>query len=283
MTSKSILGTVMAVLIATASVAGQPPTRLPTHSGGQLKAEFDLKEERDEKYEDLLRVSVKVSVQGSAGSGTICHYDPESGMAYILSCGHLWSGDRSYDPSNPSRAKITVWYQEGSRLNRPATYEAEALFWSNSRGHDVSLLRFRPDWTPRYAQIVPATYIKPGTRLNSMGCDGGGEVARYEVVVDEGGGMDIVTRLNSPRPGRSGGGLLTDDCLIVGVCWGTSDTSSGDGTGFFTPLASCRETFKKSGFEWLFNPLSDARAIPIVDRDHPAKSLDLHYLPLPIR
>lgn len=282
MKRNSLLGMVLVVLVATAAF-GQPPPSLPIYRGGQLKSECSLKEERDERFHDLLRVSVKVSVQGSAGSGTICHYDPASGLAYIISCGHLWSGDRPYDPSSPVPAKITVWYHDGPRLDRPATYDAEALFWSNSRGRDVSLLRFRPDWTPRCALIAPIASIEPGTRLNSMGCDGGKEVARYEVVVAEVNGTDIVTKVNSPRPGRSGGGLLTDECLIVGVCWGTSDTSSGDGIGFFTPLASCRKVFEKSGFAWLLDSHSDARSIPIVDRDEPAKSLGSHYLPIPMR
>lgn len=282
MKRNSLLGAVLAVLLAASTALGQPPPSLPVYRGGQLKSECSLKEERDERYQDLLMVSVKVSVQGSAGSGTICHYDPVSGLAYVVSCGHLWSGDRNYEPLNPLRAKIIVWYHDGARLERPASYDAEALFWSNSRGRDVSLLSFRPDWTPRCARVAPVAFLEPGTRLNSMGCDGGKEVARYEVVVGKGNGTDIVTRLNSPRPGRSGGGLLTDEGLIVGVCWGTSDTTSGDGTGFFTPLASCREVFGRNGFGWLLDSPSEARCIPIVDMDIPARKPEAHYLPLPL-
>jgi hypothetical protein len=242
-----------------------------------------LEEHRNEKYVELLRVSVKVSVSGGSGSGTICHYDPSTGWAHVISCGHLWSGNRDYNPSSKSSAKVTVWYQDGKRLESPKTYDAEALFWSNSRGHDVSLLRFRPDWDAKYAPIAPSFSHERGFVLNSMGCDGGREVARYEVRIDSYSHPDIRTSLNSPRPGRSGGGLLTDDGTLVGICWGTSDVSSGDGTGFFTPLGSIRTVFERNGHGWLLDFAWDARKIPVFDHDQPGRKYERHFVPVPFR
>ena len=48
-----------------------------------------LIEQRDPKYIDFLSSSVKISVSGGSGSGTICYYDPEENWAYVISCGHL--------------------------------------------------------------------------------------------------------------------------------------------------------------------------------------------------
>lgn len=255
----------------------------PVYRGLPLSRECVVKEQRDDRYQNLLRVSVKVSVNGGAGSGTICHYDPSDGLAYVISCGHLWSGDKKYDPNDVGKARITVWYHEGPRLDRPASYDAEVLFWSNRKGHDVSLLRFRPDWKAPFAPIAPDFVLQEGTVLNSMGCDEGREVARYEVVVSSSKGQDLTTRLNSPRPGRSGGGLLTDEGMLVGICWGTSDTSSGDGTGFFTPLSAIEKVFRENDHVWLLETLSCARSIPVVDEEDPSAKYDQQYLPLPLR
>jgi hypothetical protein len=253
----------------------------PIFRGTPLPDACALEEQRDERYADLLRVSVKVSVSGGSGSGTICHYDPSTGWAHVISCGHLWSGNRDYSPSSKIPAKITVWYQNGPRLDSPKSYEAEALFWSNTRGYDVSLLRFRPDWPTKYAPISTSFSYEKRTVLNSMGCDGAREVARYEVEVEAYVHPDLRTSRNSPRPGRSGGGLLTNDGVLVGICWGTSDTSSGNGTGFFTPLESIRKVFERNQHGWLLEILWDARRIPVLDRQNPDRKYDAHFVPVP--
>jgi len=237
-----------------------------------------LHEQRNEKYVDLLSASVKISVDGSAGSGTICYYDQDSGFAYVISCGHLWSGDKNYDPKSHGKAKITTWYHNELKLQSPKSYDAQVLFWSNQRGFDSSLMRFKPDWIPDYFPISSKFEVSKGMNLNSLGCDGGHEVARYGVRVIEYKEPDILTELNSPRPGRSGGGLLSEDEL-VGICWGTSDTVSGEGTGYFTPLSSIRTVFTRNKHEWLLNVKK--RGYPIYDWSDPSRKYDMHFVPVP--
>jgi hypothetical protein len=238
-------------------------------------------EQRDDKYIKFLSASVKISVNGAAGSGTICYYDANSNWAYVLSCGHLWEGDKNYDPKRPEKAKIVVWYHNEKRLPEPKNYEAEALFWSNKRGYDASLVRFKPDWTPVYFPIASHFHETKGTLLNSMGCDGGKEVARYEVKFVEKRPPDLITELNSPRPGRSGGGLLTDEGKLVGVCWGTSDISSGNGIGYFTPISSIKKVLTSNRHEWLLNVQKEIETIEIYDWDNPSKKYDRHFVPVP--
>lgn len=258
----------------------KPPAR-PIYKESSPQSLCELKEQRDEKYWPLLRSSVKIAVQASSGSGTICHYDESTGWAYVISCGHLWSGNKRYESNKPSKAKVIVWYKESSRMESSVAYEAEALFWSNTRGKDVSLLRFKPDWNASFAPIARDFLPKEGETLNSMGCDGGKEVARYEVVVKQIKGIDLITTRNSPRPGRSGGGLLTDDCRLVGVCWGTSDPSSGDGIGYFTPLVAIVEVFEENEHSWLLNSVFSALEIPVLDHDNPSSKYDRHFVPTP--
>jgi hypothetical protein len=276
-----LLGVVLALSWASSATASPVAPEHPLYRESCSYSPCILNEQRDERFQNLLIVSVRISVHGAAGSGTICHYDRETGWAYVISCGHLWSGDMNYSPNGMERAKITTWYQDGPRLASPASYEAEVLFWSNKRGQDVSLLRFKPDWECSFAPISMGASTKVGMHLNSMGCDGGKEVARYEVVVKSTEGADLVTRLNSPRPGRSGGGLLTDDGLLVGVCWGTSDVSSGDGIGFFTPISAISEVFTKNEHAWLLSSAFDPAAIPVVDRENPEARYDRHFVPRP--
>lgn len=282
MKRNSIFGWVLlAATLTIVDAHAQPVYPIYRHSLAPETCVLD--EQRDEKYAHLLRVSVKVSARGSAGSGTICHFDPQTGWAHVISCGHLWSGEKRYDPSSSVRAKITVWYHSGLKLDAPRSYDAEVLFWSNTRGYDVSLLRFRPDWQAEYAPIASSFAPQVGLALNSMGCDGGGEVARYEVRVESFASPDIRTKKNSPRPGRSGGGLIDDSGRLVGVCWGTTDTSSGEGTGFFTPIDSIRTVFSKNGHDWLLEVALDARSIPVVDHDSPTARHGMYFIPMPLR
>lgn len=238
-------------------------------------------EQRDSRFYKLLGVSVKINVDGASGSGTICHYDEASGYAHVISCGHLWSGNMDYSPKAPRpKAKIVTWYKNSSKLVSPETFEAEVLFWSNDRGYDVSLLKFKPDWVPAFAPIDESFRLKSGLDLNSLGCDGGGEVARYEVTFERFANPDIITSKNSPRPGRSGGGLITDSGKLVGVCWGTSDTS-GKGIGYFTPASSIKKVFESNDHGWLLRLLK-FKYIPVVDRESPESSYEEDFVPFPM-
>jgi len=238
------------------------------------------KEQRDEKYAKFLSASVKISVNGSAGSGTIVYYDPSSEWTYVLSCGHLWEGNKHYSSGLKETAKVTVWYKNGVKLPEPKTFDAEVLFWSNDRGYDSSLVRFKCDWIPDYFPISSEFNLKKGDVLNSMGCDGGREVARYEVRFVEKKSLDIITELNSPRPGRSGGGLVTNEGKLVGICWGTSDIS-GKGIGYFTPVSSIEAIFSKNSHVWIIGARRNTEIIPIRDWDSPGAKYEDNFIPLP--
>lgn len=239
------------------------------------------KEQRDEKYSKFLSASVKLSVNGSAGSGTIIYYDPSSEWAYVISCGHLWEGNKGYGSEPKVGARVTVWYKNGTKLPEARAYDAEVLFWSNDRGYDCSLVRFKCDWIPECFPISPKFKFKKGDLLNSMGCDGGREVARYEVRFVEKRSLDIITELNSPRPGRSGGGLVTNEGELVGICWGTSDIS-GKGIGYFTPVSSMEKVFSKNNHMWLIGNRKIMEIVPIKDWDKPDRKYEGNFIPMPI-
>jgi len=243
------------------------------------------KEQRESEYWKFLSASPKVQVQKGSGSGTICYYNSKNNTAYVISCGHLWAGNKTAVElqKNPQKAQLIFWYQNNKKLSSPKKYDADVLFWSNDRGFDVSLLSFKPDWVPRYFPIAKEDYIiNKGNLYNSVGCDGGREVARYEMEFVEYRGVDAIFRRNSPRPGRSGGGMITNDNIYIGVCWGTSDTKSGSGIGYFTPLSAIYSKFKENKFNYLLEINNHlARDIKILDRATPNKTYPPEFIPIP--
>ncbi|MHA2043232.1 MAG: hypothetical protein ACW99G_00475 [Candidatus Thorarchaeota archaeon] len=241
--------------------------------------------QRGVEFRRYLSSSVRIGTGGSYGSGTIVHYDRATGWAYVASCGHLWNGNKSASElkKNPKSATITVWYKNNEKLSTPANFRAEILFWSNSRGYDSSCLRFRPDWIPNVFPIAPENYnIKIGSRQHSLGCDHAKEVAHYDVEIIGIRGMDLITRRNSPRPGRSGGGMLSEDGFYIATCWGTS-AYDGSGTGYFTPLSSIHKVFRQNGYSWLLGIQKSyiARRIPIKDWMNPDAKYPENFIPIP--
>lgn len=278
----SVVAIIISLFVVFCNPCGSKEPVHPILKEDATRVDFPLpNEQRDEKYSKFLSVSVKVSVNGSAGSGTIVYYDPSSEWTYVLSCGHLWEGNKEYSSDFKEKAKVTMWYKKDVKLPEPATYDAEVLFWSNERGYDSSLVRFKCDWIPEYFPISPEFKLKKGDILNSMGCDGGREVARYEVRFVEKRSLDIITEMNSPRPGRSGGGLLTNEGYLVGICWGTSDTS-GKGIGYFTPVSSIETVFSKNKHLWLIGNRRRIDVVPIKDWDKPGRTYGNSFIPMPL-
>ncbi len=241
--------------------------------------------ERDEKHNRWLSASVGVKVRGGVGSGTIVYYDSKEGYAYVQSCGHLWKGAIDSRVTR-SGCELLVWYHNDKKLSSPETYKAEILYsngdvWTN----DVSLLRFKPNWAPNYMPIAPLDYkLVTNTMLHSLGCDKSQEVAHYAVKYI---GFDMnkvlyATTENSPRPGRSGGGLMNDDYLI-GICRSTSNVD-GTGTGFFTKLGTIHKANTDHGYDFL-NKVSGmlVRKIPVIDRNGPQGKYSPDYIPVPNR
>jgi hypothetical protein len=245
-------------------------------------------EQRTIEFRRWLAVSLKISVSGASGSGTIVYYDSSKNTAYVATCGHLWErGVMTYKQglNKNITCKVSTWYQNDIKLDSPRSYDAKVLFYSYVNGADTALISFQPDWTPSYFPIAPKNYeYKKGSIAHSCGCDGGREVAHYDVEIIGIEDKDLVTKRNSPRPGRSGGGLMNDE-YYIGTCWGTSSYDGG-GNGFFTPLSVIHSFFKNNEHDFLLNIPSNtgkARLIPIVDKNNKQGKYDEGYVILPGR
>lgn len=243
-------------------------------------------EERGPEYRRWLAPSVRVTAYGGGGgSGTICYYDPVDNWAYIISCGHLYSNGRkswAEYQKRPVYKKILVYYHNEKKLDKPQEYKGETLCHvvTDSANHDVSLIRFKPDWIPWVNAIAPLDYkLEKGKYYHSTGCDGLNEVAHYLVKYQgqrvSNGQVECITVENSPRKGRSGGGTMNDEYQLVFLC------SRGNGTnGYWTSLQQIHKFLKDEGFEFVLDG-SVARQIPIRDRANPGTQFPKDYIPLP--
>jgi hypothetical protein len=243
--------------------------------------------ERSLEYRSFLSASVRIKVRGATGSGTIIYYDKIKKLAYIASCGHLWSEgivDSEYAKKLNAQCVVTTWYHNDIKLKEPKSYNARVLFYSNIIGQDTSLLVFSPDWEPDYFPIAPKDYrYTKDSFLHSCGSDGGSESAHYFVNVY---GLDrdhLITYNNSPRPGRSGGGLMDDKGYYVGTCCRTQ-YRDGTGFGYFGTLESIHNFWsRQKGYEFLLNQnvVLKAREIQIVDRNKKQGKYEESYILVP--
>jgi hypothetical protein len=175
---------------------------------------------RDSKYVYYLQSSVKIRKNSFAGSGTICYYDKKDNTAYVISCGHLFNGSKT--PPTSETCQIIVFYKNNVKLTHPQTFNAEVVCYNQTK--EISFLKFKPDWTiNHYFAIASEDYdMEVDKKYESTGCDNAEEVASYTVQFDGIENGNILTTGNSPRPGRSGGGLLSADGYYLGIVWGTT-------------------------------------------------------------
>lgn len=277
---RSLFG-IVALIFVPATMPQEPlnPAPMPLHA---VKVSFTGAApvpNRDESVKKWLIPSVRIRVPGAAGSGTICYYDPVKRVAYVISCAHLFKrGD--------TQATIEVFYKNNVKLPVPQKYKAKVIsFKVGYYEDDISIMSFEPDWIPdTWFPIAPANHpVVLGDRYFSAGCDSASEVACYFVKPYEIGSDFLATRENSPRPGRSGGGLMDVDGWYVGICVRTSDVS-GNGTGFFVHLKTIHEYCNNNNLAFLLNvqrPNDLLSIIPIVDRNGPQGNYPPRYIPVP--
>ncbi len=250
-----------------------------------LAVQFAPAAKRDASVRYYLQASVRIKNGKVRGSGTICYYDEQTGEAWVISAGHLWRGNMS-PGSKVREADIDVFYKNDKKLPHPQTFRAEVVCYNNDV--DIAFLKFHPDWIPQhYFSIAPRDYrLERGDQLESTGSDHASEAAAYtiSIVSGERSGTNLITRDNSPRPGRSGGGLLTTNGLIVGICWGTSE-EDGSGYGFFVPLRTIHSyASRHKEIAWLLKVPQYSyiiNLIPIIEYNGIQRQVPDRYIPVP--
>lgn len=243
-------------------------------------------EERGPEFTKWNSTGVQID---DGGSGTISYYDSKENYLYIISCGHLFfkgRGTVGYYKANPRTELIRVYYQNDVKLPKYKTYKAEVLchVWENNI-YDVSLLRFKPDWSdPWVIPVAPQDYqMQTGAWYHNIGCDGRSEVAHYLVKFSKynirSDAEELICVENVARGGRSGGGLITDDKMLVGI----TSRSDRQMTSYYSSYKQIHQFLKEEGFSFILDSTNWAQKIPIIDRNNPQNKYPIDYIPLPLK
>ena len=184
---------------------------------------------------EILRATVRITVDSepsSTGSGTIVRVG--DGDALVVTCGHLFDHWEVGDGIG-----VTVFDQRGS-----VRYEARRL--AHDARSDVGLVLAKGI---REAAVVPLAdpSYRPrvGDQVVVSGCDYGSrpsgsvtEIAAFDRFLGPGDiAVDAI-----PVHGRSGGGLISKEGKLIGVCNGINHVNR---EGVYASLKSVRELLGK--------------------------------------
>jgi len=216
------------------SIADEAPEARGGASTGGLAAEVrsgaDILRERGSRLHGgrdaatarLLAATVRLKVDDggshSVGSGTII--DAREGEALVLTCGHVFRDSRGKGP-----IEIDL-FGPGAPRGLPGkliSYDLKS---------DVGLVSFRPGVGVSAVRVAPLTYnVRNNDPVVSIGCDHGNPptvCVSHVTAINKFLGPPNLIAAGQPVQGRSGGGLFTNDGLLVGVCI-AADPADDDG------------------------------------------------------
>jgi len=160
----------------------------------------------------LLAATVRLRVVDptgiSKGTGTIV--DSRQGHALVITCAHIFrdsqgKGQIEVDLFGPNRGKTVPGRLIDFDLN-----------------NDVAVLSIEIDGPVAVARIAPQGYrVGPGDPVISCGCNHGADATLLRsriTAVDRYLNWPNLSIAGESVEGRSGGGLFTDDGLLIGVC-----------------------------------------------------------------
>ncbi len=175
-----------------------------------------------------LQASVRLVVEEpngkSLGTGTII--DRHGDEALIVSCAHIFRG-------SAGKGRILVdLFCPGAQ----PSVEGQLITYDFER--DIALIAVRPGCNVVPVPVAPAGFtLEPGRRVFSVGCDRGRPPSvRNSHVTDLNRyvGPDNVEVAGAPVDGRSGGGLFSEDGMLVGICNFADNT---DNEGIYAALS----------------------------------------------
>ena len=210
-----------------------------------------------------LRATVRIRVESPNGHdwGTGTMIDARGGEVLILTCGHIFRDSKGL-------GRIEVDLYSGDTPKRvPGVclkYDADDL--------DLALVKIAPPFQVDVIPIAPpGVELREGVTLISTGCDNGANPTIREhrvrslssVAPYVGAPFHYIQVDNAPVQGRSGGGIFTENGLLVGVCVAGHP---GDNEGLFVPATVIRQELDKAKLSCVYQSPSITRsqAPPVV-------------------
>ena len=186
--------------------------------------------------DDLIAATVWLRIKDpdghSCGSGTII--DARGGEALILTCAHIFRDSRGtgrievdlFGPTPASGIPGELLRDDQGRLS----YDLD---------RDVALVFIRTPGPVTVVRAAPPGYrVVKGDRVINVGCNNGEPpTARYSRVtsLDKYLGPPNLQVAGVPLQGRSGGGLFSQEGLLIGVC---NAADPPENEGLYTALAA---------------------------------------------
>jgi hypothetical protein len=128
---------------------------------------------------------------------------------------------------------------------------------------DVALVSIRPGITVTAARVAPpGTPVRPGDEVFTIGCDKGADATIRQskiVAINKYLGRPNYTSTGAPTDGRSGGGLFTQDGLLIGVC---NAADPADNEGLYAALASIHWQLDQIGQSEIYQRSGMAASAP---------------------
>jgi hypothetical protein len=179
-----------------------------------------------------------------ASSGTVFKVTPNDKgyTSYILSTGHM---KKREDP------QIEFFFMDGEKLEKPFIVKGNIIFLveNSFKGCDFSVIEVTTKNKPAFIPLAKKD-AKEKDKCLSIGCDLATVPKCYSCTVLNLGKHDYILENDSPKAGRSGGGLFLNH-EIVGVCWGCATWGNKEVNGLFTRASVVRNLLTAAGYEHL--------------------------------
>jgi thiol-disulfide isomerase/thioredoxin len=203
---------------------------------------------------DLVWASVRLRIEDSTGSscGTGTIVDSRQGEALIVTCGHIFrdSQEKGHTAAEGTKRRIAV------DLFGPVPAEnipGHLICFDENR--DVGLLSIRVPGAVTVVHVAPPGYrVSRDDRVINVGCNNGeSPTVRHAAVasLDRYQGPPNIEVTGQPVPGRSGGGLFTQDGLLIGICFAAD---RDDNQGLYAALASIHEELDRARLAYVYQP-----------------------------
>ncbi|WP_161602555.1 thioredoxin domain-containing protein [Tautonia marina] len=191
----------------------------------------------------VVRITVKDRGSLGFGSGTVIESSPEESI--ILTCAHIFTV-KGRQP-RPDQFNLPVLVElfdgklggPGGQTVRPLGKPMPGEVIDYDFDRDVALVRIRPGAVVPSARVVPQHWqAKARMSMYTVGCSHGEDATAWNTVifaptsryqVPGKRNYEAIECQHSPKQGRSGGGLFTEDGYVAGVCNFAFDPSVGRG------------------------------------------------------
>ncbi len=191
-----------------------------------------------------LRATVRLRVVDATGQshGTGTIIDTHGDEALILTCGHI------FRESNGRGEILVEMFVPGTKGPIPGhllSYESEK--------RDFGLVSFRPDVPVTPVRVASTDcHPRPGDPIFSVGCDHAqAPTVRVSTIsaIDRYTGPPNIEILGHPVEGRSGGGLLTAEGRLIGIC---NAADMQEDRGIFAALPTIHYALTNLGLQQIY-------------------------------